>query len=489
MSSKYNHMVLALFCLFLFISSCTGTSDHSKDIEAVENGLTPMVQIKDSVVHYSIEDRMEHFNVPGVSIALLDNGKIQWAKGYGIANTQNNRTVNSNTLFQAGSISKPLAALSVLKLAEEDRLDLDANVNRYLEDWKLPENKFTEDSSVTPRKLLTHTAGTTVHGFPGYARSDTMPTITAVLDGKGNTPAVRVDTTPGARWSYSGGGYTVLEKVVEDVTDMPLDEYMAREILRPMDMSNSTYEQPLPEDKYQYASAAYDQKGELIEGLWHNYPQQAAAGLWTTPSDLLKYCSEIQNIHAGKTDGILKPATVNSMLTKHKNNWGLGPQLKGASDSLRFQHGGKNAGFSNMMTCFANKGSGVVVMTNADNGVNLMNEIIYSVSDHYNWGIAEPKVVEKANLSINELKQFTGRYELSKEQVKQKPNIQINLKDGNLFFYDVTDELTIKLIPISQNKFIAPAYDVPFEFSMATDTSQATVTINGNNKFIKIENS
>lgn len=215
-----------IFLFVLIITSCSTEKaiDVTADLNAIENGLLPTIKIKgDSLITYNIIDRMEHYKVPGVSIAIVENGKIKWAKGYGIANTETGSKVNINTVFQAGSISKPVAALAALKLVENGNLDLDTNVNLYLTDWKIPENKFTKVEKVTLRRLLTHTAGMTVHGFPGYQQTDTFPSITQVLEGLGNTTKIFVDTIPGNLWRYSGGGYTVMEKVVEDVSGMPLE--------------------------------------------------------------------------------------------------------------------------------------------------------------------------------------------------------------------------------------------------------------------------
>ena len=218
-------LTLIVFIFMLVCMSCKNerSNDISAEIQAIENGLLPGIRIKgDTLKAFNISERMEHYKVPGVSIAVVENGKIKWGKGYGIANTDNGLEVDINTIFQAGSISKPLAALSALKLVEEGILDLDRDVNEYLKDWQIPDNEFTKDKKVTLRRLLTHTAGITVHGFPGYQQTDTFPSVTQVLNGKGNTPKIFVDTIPGSIWRYSGGGYTVMEKMVEDISGLPV---------------------------------------------------------------------------------------------------------------------------------------------------------------------------------------------------------------------------------------------------------------------------
>jgi len=434
------------------ISNCFAQKDSEiqSEINAIENGLIKNIQIKgDSIPEFNILDRMEFYKVPGVSIAVVENGKIKWAKGYGYANTETGTKVDINTLFQAGSISKPLAALSALKLFENDSLDLNKNVNFYLKKWQIPDNRFTKTEKVTIEKLLTHTAGMTVHGFPGYQQTDKFPEIIDVLNGNGNTGKIVVDTIPGSIWRYSGGGYTVMEKVVEDISGLSLEEYMSKNILLPIGMKNSTYQQPITKEWQNNISAAYDGNGKLIKGLWNNYPEQAAAGLWTTASDLALYCLEIQGIFQGKRDGVLTKKTVDIMLTKHKNDWGLGPSLKGQKDSLIFGHGGKNAGFTNDMKAYAYEGNAVIVMTNADNGGKLISEIKNAVSKYYNWSISQPKTIEVIELSDSDLKQYMGKYELKEQGLV----LEVQFKKNQIFLTN-TPLGNLNLLPMTNTKFI-----------------------------------
>lgn len=451
-------IILSFVLTTLFFISCKTPQpvDISIEMGLIENGLLPEILVKGvAEVKYNILERMELHKVPGASIAIVKNGKLVWAKGYGIANTSTGIVVDEKTLFQAGSISKPVAALSALKLVEEGKIDLDQDVNTYLGDWKVPESKFLDNEKVTLRRLLTHTAGMTVHGFPGYQQTDTFPSITEVLNGNGNTPSIFVDTFPGSIWRYSGGGYTIMEKLVEDVSGLPLEEYMRQYVLDEIEMTNSTYEQPLPLQLHAIASAAYDNEGNIIEGLWHNYPEQAAAGLWTTPTDLAKYCIEIQEIVSGKKDGVLSQGSIDKMLTKHKNDWGLGPSLTWKGDSLRFQHGGKNAGFTNNMIASAYQGYAVIIMTNADNGGKLIGEILRSISSYYELGISTPKIVEPVEISKERLSKLVGKY-LYDGQVPEIGDYFVNLsvEDGKLVIYDPNEEEKFYLTPLGEMKFI-----------------------------------
>lgn len=480
--------------LFLAVSlsfiSCNNEKpiDVSLEINTIENGLLPTYQVKgDTTITYNILDRMEHYNVPGVSIAIVEDGNIKWAKGYGMANTDTETKVDVNTIFQAGSISKPVAALSTLKLVEEGKLDLDTDVNTYLKDWQIPANKFTATEKVTLRRLLTHTAGMTVHGFPGYEQKDSFPTITQVLSGQGNTPKIFVDTIPNSIWRYSGGGYTLMEKIVEDTSNKTLDAYMAENFLTPLKMSNSTYEQPLSAKYHDNASAAYNSKGKIAEGFWNNYPEQAAAGLWTTPTDLAKYAIEVQEIIAGKENGILSKKTIDQMLTKHKNNWGLGPSLQWKNDSLIFRHGGKNRGFTNEFISFANKGNAVIIMTNADNGGKLIAEILRAVSKQYHWGINHQQKIETIEISLEKLNSLIGKYKLN-FQVDGIGDyiIDVKIEKNKLIVNDPNSGEINILTATKEFEFID--LDTGAKVKFNTDKASKTIVFNGRFIFDKLKN-
>ena len=478
-----------LLTAFVLISACKSEKqpDFSEDISAVENGLLPaLLEDGDSTTRYSLMDRMEHFNVPGVSIAVVRNGKLEWARAYGTANTESGQAVDTATLFQAGSISKPVAALAALQLWEQGKVDLDTDVTAYLQSWKLPDTVYSDSAKVTLRMLLTHTGGTTVHGFPGYAQSEEFPSDIEVLDGLGNTDPIRVDTIPGTRWRYSGGGYTIMERVVEDVNGETFEAYMARHILPQLGMVHSTYQQPLQAPYTANASAAYDGDGELYEGYWHNYPEQAAAGLWTTPADLAAYCIAVQEILAGKRGGPVSEATVAAMLTKHQNDWGLGPALRREGDSLLFGHGGKNAGFTNNMIAAARQGFAIIVMTSADQGGALMSEVIRGASEHYKWGLDAPRRVRLIGLSEGDLQQWAGRYLLDFQvpDVGGDYWIEVSVKEGKLFVDDTNN---------GQQQYLSPRDTLEFldmengdEVYLKMQDGQAELTFNGRYRFVRV---
>jgi len=260
-------------------------------IAQVENGLLPrFVERSRAGQPIGLLERMAELGIPGLSVAVIDGRELAWARGYGVLDLESKREVTPESLFLAGSISKPVAATAALRLVQEGKLTLDGDVNRWLRSWRLPSSAAFGDEVVTLRRLLTHTAGLTVHGFPGYARTE-IPTVPQVLDGEApaNTAAVRVDLTPGTEWRYSGGGYTVMQLLLADVSGRPFEELVADSVLGPFGMASSTYQNPLPADFHQLAATGHHPGQRPVAGGWHVYPEMAAAGLWTTASDLARF--------------------------------------------------------------------------------------------------------------------------------------------------------------------------------------------------------
>jgi CubicO group peptidase (beta-lactamase class C family) len=294
--------------------------------------------------------------------------------------------VTPDTLFQAGSISKPVSAMAALHLVESGKINLDTDVNQYLRSWKVPANSFTEQSKVTLRRLLSHTAGTTIHGFPGYPSGEPVPTLVQVLNGEkpSYTLAIVVDTEPGKTFRYSGGGYVIMQQLLEDVTGQPFPKLMQDIVLKPIGMKHSTYEQPLPQARLAEAAMPYGQNGQATKGGPHTYPEMTAAGLWTTPSDLARYAIEIQKTLSGKSSRVLSARMVREMLTPVMNAYGLGLGIGGKEDHLYFSHGGGNAGFQCNLIAY-NRGDGAVIMTNSENGSRLADEIQRTIAHEYGW--------------------------------------------------------------------------------------------------------
>lgn len=328
---------------------------------------------------------MAERGISGLSLAIIQEGKIVKAQGYGFTDKTHKTAVTTKTLFQAGSISKPVTALGALHLVEQNRLSLDSDVNEKLRSWKVPENEFTQEKKVTLRGILSHSAGLTIHGFPGYAPKSPLPSLVQVLDGThpANTGAVRVAKIPGLEEQYSGGGYAVMQQLIVDVTEEPFATFMHETVLKPFDMTDSTFEQPLPAHLTLKTAAGHDTNGHAITDRWHIYPEAAAAGLWTTPSDLAKFIISIQEAIAGKLDLVISPSMARQMVTKQGHNAGLGLFLEGAGSDLLFMHDGRNEGFDSILLATAKTGFGIVIMMNANDNSGVLREILKAVHEEY----------------------------------------------------------------------------------------------------------
>lgn len=407
---------LAAALAFLAPSAPAFSADALPErIARIENKLMPGTVIKGRPIpKSSIAQKMAAMHVPGVSVAVINNGAIEWARGYGLAQAGSGRAVSTETLFQAASISKPVAALAALQLAEQGKLALDEDVNQKLTTWKVPAGAQTAESPVTLRNLLNHSAGTTVHGFRGYAAGEAVPTLVQLLDGAkpANSDPVRVATRPGEQWSYSGGGISIAQLLMTSVSGQPFATLMADAVLGPLGMKHSTYAQPLPAAWHRDAATGHDERGKPIKGKWHTYPEQAAAGLWTTPSDLARFAIELQQASAGKSNKVISQAMATRMLTRLKGSYGLGIGVDEVEGVPSFSHGGSNVGFRTFLFALTKGGQGAVVMTNGERGDAVAGEILHSIAAEYNW--KQWRVLEKpvAQVDVKTLANYAGRYRL-----------------------------------------------------------------------------
>jgi CubicO group peptidase (beta-lactamase class C family) len=412
----------------------TSKSDTDAHATHIENGLLRSVVIKGQPpATMKLTARMQHYHVPGVSIAFFDQGQIVWKRGYGQADVQSGRPVTPETLFQAGSISKPIAAIGALKLVEQGKLKLDEDINETLKSWRLPENEFTREQKVTLRRILSHSAGLTVHGFPGYARGEVVPNIPQILDGEkpANSEAVRADTVPGTTLRYSGGGITIMQLMMMEATGKSFPQLMRDLVLGPIGMSHSTYEEPLPRKLWPDGAVPYDAKGEPIQGGFHIYPEMAAAGLWTTPSDLARAAMEVQREYAGTSHKVLSQPMAHEMLTHQKDNWGLGFELERLGGTPRFGHFGVNAGFIATLQAYRDTDQGIAIMTNGQQGEQLITEILRAVAREYSWADFHPAEHTLVKIDPATLSSFTGSYALPNPDGDDK--LTVTLQNNHLY--------------------------------------------------------
>jgi len=346
---------------------------------------------------------------------------------------------------------------------EEGKLSLDEDVNGKLTSWKVPENEFTKEQKVTLRRLLTHSAGLTVHGFPGYASDEPVPTVVQVLDGvkpPANTAAVRVDTEPGKIWRYSGGGFTVMQLLLTDVTGRAFPELMSEWVLKPAGMTHSTYQQPLPNEKVGQEATPYRGSGEAVKGGPHTYPEMAAAGLWTTPSDLGHMAMEVEREYHGASQKILTQGMAKQYLTVQKGEWGLGVGVKGEGRTLQFTHGGANEGYRCDFVEFPELHQGAAIMTNSDSGGQVMAPLLRAIAKEYGW--PDFAVTEKAlaNVGTAVLNSYAGEY-LEEHAGK----ISVTAKDGKLYLKaEPLGPETQELLPESATEFFLLNETLKFRF-------------------------
>jgi CubicO group peptidase (beta-lactamase class C family) len=337
-----------------------------------------------------VQQLMKQFNVPGVSIAVIEDFKVVAAYAYGLADVETGAPVTTETMFQAASISKPVAAMASLKAVQDGRFSLDQDINAILKSWKLPEGPFTKERRVTPRSLMSHTSGTgDAFGFPGYEPKATLPSIPQILDGvqpPSNLRAVRLERAPLTGFEYSGGGVTIQQLVLTDAVGKPFLDIAREWVLDPIGMTNSTFEQPLPPHREQQAARAHNRTGARMGPPWHVYPEQAAAGLWTTPTDLARFAIEVQLSLVGKSNRVLSQSTVREMVTPV----GVGPfavgfQIGKEGEGWYFMHGGGNWGFGCDLIAHRVKGYGAVIMTNGDGGGALIQRLRRLIQQEYKW--------------------------------------------------------------------------------------------------------
>jgi CubicO group peptidase (beta-lactamase class C family) len=379
-----------VFLVLLISCSATrhGTNTNPQNaITAIEQHLYIISATgKDTGVAQTVQQRMVALGIKGMSVAVFDEGKIIWTRGYGLRNEYD--AVDSATVFQAASISKPVTSMAIFRLVEKGLLSLDADVNQYLKRWKIPQSEWTAQEKVTLRKIISHMAGLTVHGFAGYRPQDSLPNLTQILDGSppANSQPVRVYLLPGSKESYSGGGFTILQLLIEEITGKPFGDAMKELILSPAGMKRSQFSIQLPGEMQSNAAMGYFSSGKMVDGEYRRHPEQAAAGLWTTPSDLARFMLAVGNSYRGQgLTTILSTSTAQEIMQKIPGGGGLGFGVDRRGDSLRYRHSGGNEGFSCYAVAFANRGRGVIVMTNSNNGTALMREYLRSVSKVYGW--------------------------------------------------------------------------------------------------------
>ncbi len=367
-------MRLAIALSFLPVLSCATTDAR---VARVEHGLVP----EDAPSRrLDVAASLARRHVPGVSVAVMDGGRIVWAKGWGVSRAGTDTAVTAETLFNAGSVAKPVAALAAMHLVEAGVVRLDDDVNGRLKSWRVPEAVAREGHVITLRHLLSHTSGIPDTAPPkGYRPGRGSASVAAVLDG--DPPWRSLAFAPGLGWSYSGRGYTVVEVLLQDVTGKSFADVVDETVLRPLEMSSSTFQRPLPAALAARAATAHDGEGKPLEDVQRGTGLGVArGGLWTTPTDLLKLALELSGRHR-----VVRAETAAMMWTEVSHNYGLGLMTTGAGADLMAGHSGHNWGFHCRVVFYPARGQGAAIMTNGENGKYVQNELHRAIAAEYGW--------------------------------------------------------------------------------------------------------
>jgi len=411
----------------------------------VESGLSLRVRIEGRPFeHWTIQDRMHFYDVPGVQIALIDQGELAWIGSYGVTRASGDQHVDDKTLFEAASVSKVVTALAVLRLVDRGTLDLDAPVRPLLKSWQLSD----PSSSVTTRKLLSHNAAINFPaGETALRPSQPIPTNIERLAGCApalNHPVV-IDGIPGSGFRYSNGGYLILGQLVADITGIPFEQAAEDLVTKPLKMSRSTFSTMLPATAdadlaYGHGSdGAEEPEGWRIVGA-------AEGGLWTTAQDLANAVLAIQQ-SSNKTNGFLSSQLARQMLKRQNERWGLGVEIGGAGADLWFQHEGSTPGYKARLFAYATRGQGVVILTNGDRGGELTEELLYSVAAAYHWPDFQVVTQQIIPVDAAALQVYTGRYQMAPGAF-----VTVTTANGKLFA-EVRDRGKTELFPDASDHF------------------------------------
>ena len=458
---------VSVMALLLCVSACLFGCDRSeKEIAArrqqVEQTLLPVFSMQGQpLASMPLAQRMTDYQIPGVSIAVINGGALEWAQSYGVTDAISRKPVTPETRFQAASISKLVTAVAVMSLVQDGKIGLDDDVNHRLQPWKIPMNELTKTQPVTLRRLLSHSAGVNVPNFLGYAADALLPNALQILNGwpPAKNPAVTVEVAPGRIWQYSDGGYLITQQLLEDLDGQPFAELARQRVFDKIGMTRSTFAQPLPADLAESAASGHRVDGMPVEKGWYVYPEAAAEGLWTTPTDLAQLMIALQQANAGKSGKLLSADMAKSLFTPQIGNSAFVGPIKGAGDAAWFSAGGSTAGFRCLMVVFLNTGQGAVVMTNSENGHFLAMEIMRGIAQVYHW--PDFRTVEKTavSLSAERYSAYAGQYEFFEPAGM---SLQVSAGDGRI--HVTLSNQAFELFPENETTFFEPLSGMTITF-------------------------
>ena len=470
------------------MTSCGGPApngiENSEDrlARAAEGLQQPLVIEGHSAETWPLEERMRKFSVPGVSVAVIDNFHVAAAGAWGIIAAGGDEPVTTQTIFQAGSVSKPVAAILTLALVGDGGLHLDQPVNEVLRSWKVPENEFTEAAPVTLRHVLTHQAGFTTFSYLIRRSEESVPSMAELLrGGLNNWPVVAVEFEPGSKHAYSNAGYCVLQLLLEDSSDLSLHELSAMRMFGPLGMEATTFDEPLSPELLTTAASGHRRKraeedpdrGPVpVEGKAEIAPG-ATGGLWSTPSDLANLAVEVMRAARGESDRLLTPPLARELLSRQIVNEGLGIYIEGDGETLRARHGGSMIGFVAQMVFYPNVGKGAVVMASSDGGRWLNQELIAAIASEFEWpGYPVRRTLSTA--TAEQLNELVGVYNLD---ASPKTTFTVRLEDG-VPIGQINQYPPFELTPTTEpDLFVLPRESLEILFRRSEDNTISKVTL------------
>ncbi len=410
-------------------------SESQSPAERVAHNLLPVARIAGENLRWTMDERLAHYQCPGVGVAVIENGELAWSAGYGVIEDGKPARVDANTMFSGASISKPVTAMLALQMVERGIFDLDTDVNRYLKSWQVPLNEFTRQKPVTLRLLLSHRAGTTIHGFGGIIPDGPIPRAIDILSGTltyrngRTTNGVTVDKLPGGTTRYSGGGTTIVEQMLEDATGKRFHQLARENVFEPLGMTRTTFEAPLPKH-YRGNAAVGHEDGKTLPEKFVCVIAIGAGAIFTTPADYARFMVACRNAWLGKPGAILNQKLAQDMMTSQGAEFGLGWEIFGQGADRRFGHGGSNDGYQCESTCYLEKGQGAVVMTNANSGIFFYWEVFNAIADLYHWDDFMLPIKHVRQIPEAELSRYVGTYDIVSGV--DAPEVKIWAQDGKL---------------------------------------------------------
>lgn len=452
--------------------------DGSRPLTALQYGLRPaVIKAGEALPGWSLRERMAHYHVPGVAIAVLEDGKVVEAVGFGVREAGTQDAVDGDTLFSVGSISKVITAATSLRLAARGQIDLDRDVGTYLKSWRMPATPGIVDPTVTMRMLMSHTAGVTVHGFKDYMPGEALPTLIQTLDGEppARNDPVRLEREPGSRGDYSGGGVMIEQQVLEDLTGAPLETIARAQVFGPLGMRRSTFENPLSAARGNIAKAHDDQGAPTALPLgWQVFPEQAASGLWTSANELGAFVGALIRSYQGRAAFLPRPIATEMMTQVSASPHGLGPRLDGAGTTRIFHHGGANDSYHAWIEGYLETGDGFVILTNGANGYGLHGEIRNALSDALGRGVNPPIRSAALDLGMPAYADYAGSYRIDTTVPMDLRGaiaysfdfdaLEVELGDGALILRLPEEAEPVALLPLTPTRFVTLSGARQFEF-------------------------